>query len=234
MNLRKNQSFCEENLIWFDNVCVWASISKCATNRSVGMHHWMKLTFSVASLVEMARPCSISGAVKAHISSVTAQFLNASIPVADKSSDAGVIMLQILWPRKTDSHSYIFHGLHSSPSEKNRLTSRSAFYLCRKGLRGIQPSPAGATTPHPPLAVLLWLPAPRRGSQMCCSSCGITRQIPEKERHKLTGWWRWREISRKRRMILNKVSSRDSELIHHQCFIAMLCNINYLYYYIYV
>lgn len=62
-----------------------------------------KLTFSIASLVEIARPCSISGAVKAHTSSVIAQFLNASVPVADKSSDAGVIMLQILWPRKIQS-----------------------------------------------------------------------------------------------------------------------------------
>lgn len=151
----------------------------------------MKLTFSMASLVEMARPCSISGAVKAQTSSVIAQFLNASVPVADKSSDAGVIMLQILWPRKTDPHSFNFAWTALFTSRKKTpLTARSTFYLCKTGLQVIQPSPAGGTKPRPLPAVLLWLPAPLRGSQMCCSSCRVAIRIPEKERHKLNGWWR--------------------------------------------
>lgn len=54
------------------------------------------LTFSIEVLVLMARPCSISGAVKAHASSVIVQFLNANVPFADKSSDVGLMMLQML------------------------------------------------------------------------------------------------------------------------------------------
>lgn len=187
----------------------------------------MKLTFSMASLVEMARPCSISGAVKAHTSSVIAQFLNASVPVADKSSDAGVIMLQILWPRKTDPRSFNFAWTALFTSRKKELTSRSTFYLCRKGLRVIQPSPAGGTKSRPLPAVLLWPPEPRRGSQMCCSSCEVARQIPEKVKHKLTGWWRRREICWKKRME-PKQSDQRGLCSHHQCFITILCNIHYL------
>lgn len=56
----------------------------------------LMLTFSIAVLVVMERPCSISGAVKAHASSVIVQFLNASVPFADKSSDVGLMMLQML------------------------------------------------------------------------------------------------------------------------------------------
>lgn len=187
----------------------------------------MKLTFSMASLVEMARPCSISGAVKAHTSSVIAQFLNARVPVADKSSDAGVIMLQILWPRKTNPRSFNFAWTALFTSRKKELTARSTFYLCRKGLRVIQPSPAGGTKPRPLPAVLLWLPEPRRGSQTCCSSCEVARQIPEKVKHKLTGWWRRREICWKKRME-PKQSDQQGLCSHHQCFITILCNKHYL------
>lgn len=137
-----------------------------------------QLTFSIASLVEIARPCSISGAVKAHTSSVIAQFLNASVPVADKSNDAGVVMLQILWPRKTQS----FNIINCTPAQ-NIKPQGSVFYLCRKGLWVIRPSPAGGTRPRPPPAVLLWLPVPRRVSQTCCSSCRVARQSPEMETH---------------------------------------------------
>lgn len=56
----------------------------------------LMLTFSIAVLVPMARPCSISGAVKAQASSIIVQFLNASVPFADKSSDVGLMMLEML------------------------------------------------------------------------------------------------------------------------------------------
>ena len=50
----------------------------------------------MAGLVELARPCSISGAVKVDTSLDRAQFLNAKVPVADSSREAGLMMLYIL------------------------------------------------------------------------------------------------------------------------------------------
>lgn len=72
--------------------------------------------------------------------------------------------------------------MDSTPAPNNKLQG-SVFYLCRKGPRVIQTSPARGTRPRPPPAVLLWLPAPPRGSQTCCSSCRVARQTPEKETH---------------------------------------------------
>lgn len=54
------------------------------------------LTLSMAGLVELARPCSISGAVKVDTSSDRPQFLNAKVPVADSSKEVGLMMLDIL------------------------------------------------------------------------------------------------------------------------------------------
>lgn len=54
------------------------------------------LTLSMAGLVELARPCSISGAVKVDTSSDRPQFLNAKVPVADSSKEVGLIILHIL------------------------------------------------------------------------------------------------------------------------------------------
>lgn len=60
------------------------------------------LTLSMAGLVELARPCSISGAVKVDTSSDRPQFLNAKVPVADSSKEVGLMMLDmLLWPAKT-------------------------------------------------------------------------------------------------------------------------------------
>ena len=50
----------------------------------------------MAGLVELARPCSISGAVKVDTSSDRPQFLNAKVPVADSSKEVGLMMLHIL------------------------------------------------------------------------------------------------------------------------------------------
>lgn len=55
------------------------------------------LTLSVAGLLELARPCSISGAVNVDTSSVRPQFLNAKVPVADSSREAGLMMLDMLF-----------------------------------------------------------------------------------------------------------------------------------------
>lgn len=60
------------------------------------MHNACMLTFSIAGLVEEARPCSISGAVKAIASSDRVQFLNASVPVAESSREVGLMMQHIL------------------------------------------------------------------------------------------------------------------------------------------
>lgn len=53
-------------------------------------------TLSVAGLLELARPCSISGAVKVETSSDRPQFLKAKVPVADSSREAGLMILDIL------------------------------------------------------------------------------------------------------------------------------------------
>lgn len=59
------------------------------------------LTLSIAGLVELARPCSISGAVKVDTSSDRPQFLNAKVPVADSSKEVGLMTLDIpLRPEK--------------------------------------------------------------------------------------------------------------------------------------
>ena len=50
----------------------------------------------MAGLVELARPCSISGAVKVETSSDRPQFLNAKVPVADSSKEVGLMMLHML------------------------------------------------------------------------------------------------------------------------------------------
>ena len=47
----------------------------------------------MAGLAELARPCSISGAVKVDTSSDSAQFLNAKVPVADSNNELGLMML---------------------------------------------------------------------------------------------------------------------------------------------
>lgn len=54
-------------------------------------------TLSVAGLLELARPCSISGAVKVDTSSDRPQFLKAKVPVADSSKEAGLMILDILF-----------------------------------------------------------------------------------------------------------------------------------------
>lgn len=67
------------------------------------------LTLSMAGLVELARPCSISGAVKVDTSSDRPQFLNAKVPVADSSKEVGLMMLHILfWPGKKNRKSIIY------------------------------------------------------------------------------------------------------------------------------
>lgn len=53
-------------------------------------------TLSVDGLLELARPCSISGAVKVETSSDRPQFLKAKVPVADSSREAGLMILDIL------------------------------------------------------------------------------------------------------------------------------------------
>lgn len=59
------------------------------------------LTLSMAGLVELAQPCSISGAVKVDTSSDRPQFLNAKVPVADSSKEVGLMILDmLLWPEK--------------------------------------------------------------------------------------------------------------------------------------
>lgn len=55
------------------------------------------LTLSVEGLLELARPCSISGAVKVDTSSDRPQFLKAKVPVADSSKEAGLMILDILF-----------------------------------------------------------------------------------------------------------------------------------------
>lgn len=51
----------------------------------------------MAGLVELARPCSISGAMKVDASSDRPQFLNAKLPVADSSKEAGLMILHMLF-----------------------------------------------------------------------------------------------------------------------------------------
>lgn len=51
----------------------------------------------MAGLLELARPCSISGAVKVDTSSVRPQFLNAKVPVAESSREVGLMMLDMLF-----------------------------------------------------------------------------------------------------------------------------------------
>ena len=51
------------------------------------------LTRSMAGLAELARPCSISGAVKVDTSSDSAEFLNARVPVAESNKELGLMML---------------------------------------------------------------------------------------------------------------------------------------------
>lgn len=51
----------------------------------------------MAGLLELARPCSISGAVKVDTSSDRPQFLKAKVPVADSSREAGLIILDMLF-----------------------------------------------------------------------------------------------------------------------------------------
>lgn len=51
----------------------------------------------MAGLLELARPCSISGAVKVDTSSDRPQFLKAKVPVADSSREAGLMILDILF-----------------------------------------------------------------------------------------------------------------------------------------
>lgn len=65
------------------------------------------LTLSVAGLVELARPCSISGAANVETSSDRPQFLNAKVPVADSSKEVGLMILHILfWPEKKETFMY--------------------------------------------------------------------------------------------------------------------------------
>lgn len=53
----------------------------------------------MAGLVELARPCSSSGGVKVDTSSDKPQFLKAKVPVAESSTEVGLMMLyMLLWP----------------------------------------------------------------------------------------------------------------------------------------
>ena len=47
-------------------------------------------------MVELALPCSISGAVNVVTWSDRAQFLNASVPVAESSREEGLMMVDML------------------------------------------------------------------------------------------------------------------------------------------
>lgn len=83
------------------------------------------LTLSVAGLVELARPCSISGAANVETSSDRPQFLNAKVPVADSSKEVGLMILHILlWPEKKRKHLCTIGFtvvLHYSPLREARM-----------------------------------------------------------------------------------------------------------------
>lgn len=61
----------------------------------------------MAGLLELARPCSISGAVKVDTSSVRPQFLNAKVPVADSSREVGLMILDILFRPGQKDHTIL-------------------------------------------------------------------------------------------------------------------------------
>lgn len=71
------------------------------------------LTLSVAGRLELARPCSISGAVKVDTSSVRPQFLNAKLPVADSSKEVGLMIFDILF-RPGKKRMYFPLNLHTA------------------------------------------------------------------------------------------------------------------------
>lgn len=80
----------------FNNVHVLCSLLRTCDHQVSGEDALCVPTLSMAGLVALARPCSISGAVKVDTSSDRPQFLKAKVPVADSSKEVGLMMLDIL------------------------------------------------------------------------------------------------------------------------------------------
>lgn len=133
-------------------------------------------TLSMAGLVELARPCSISGAVKVDTSSDRPQFLNAKVPVADSSREVGLMMLDILmWPAKM----WEVDLIQPVPIGWKWRWAVKCLYPYRKHLLEPLQCPPAETTPLPPAEGPLEPPTLQLMWQMCCSSCTHSKDAPE-------------------------------------------------------
>lgn len=157
------------------------------------------LTLSMAGLVELARPCSISGAVKVDTSFDRPQFLNAKVPVADSSKEVGLMILHILlWPgkKKGEVKPYpcccwflqrktldITIQQQQSPTWCNvspvwNFVVLIVIYPCKRHPLKTLQCPAAGTRPPPPAEVPLSPPVLQLMWQMCCSSCTHSKNAP--------------------------------------------------------